>query len=270
MANQQINLALKTGYAADGVGTVQGLKRIPFMDVGSSWVNQNVNGRTLTYDGYEFKTDWNGSTNYLRVRAQDIFSTYETQGLFLDTTDTIGKDRSLIIQYMNSNANLFPPNVIGYTGLWKNVRRDFHPRLDMVVFHYMDKYGTPNYSFKVDRPLYDHSETQHTWRYEATGQHDSGVAWRIGYTIDPSRYSDIFARNKYLYGMTMQIKYRTGAGQHTCDGRFWHFKPIVAKSSSASMIPTLSEEAAVLNSGERLIIPADGNTWPVSGDMKLT
>lgn len=270
MANQQINLALNAGYAADGAGTVQGLRRIPFMDVGASWIDQNINGRTLTYDGYEFKTDWNGSTNYLRVRSNDVFATQELQGLHLDTTETIGKDRSLIVQYYNLTTNLFPPNVIGYTGLWKNYRRDFHPRLDMVVFHYMDKYGNRNYSFKVDRPLYDHNENLHTWRYGATGQHDSGVTWRIGYTIDPSRYSDIFATNRYLYGMTMQIQYRTGAGSHTCDGRFWHFKPIIAKSSSASDVPSLNDIAATLNSGNRLVIPADGNTWPVSGDMKLT
>ena len=270
MANQLMNLALQSGYAADGVSTVKGLKRIPFLDVDSSWVDQNVNGRKRTYDGYEFETDWNGSTNYMRVRSKDIFNTYEAQGLHLDTTATVGKDRRLIIQYLDTDTGLFPANTIGYTGLWRTKTYEgFHPRLDMVVFHYMSVNGGLTFDYKVDRPLYDHNSTSHTWRYGATGNHAYGVDWRIGYTIDPSRYANVYSENMYLAGMTMDIKFRTGPGSHTIDGTFYHFKPIIANSAS-TQIPILSTNSSTLTSGKRLVIPADGNTWPVSGDMKLT
>lgn len=266
MANKQVNLALANGYGADGISTIDSLKSIPFLDTEGSWVDNNVNGRTLSYDNYQFQTDWNGSTNYLRVRAKDIFSIYDTQGLHLDTTDTIGKDRRLIIQYLDTSKNLFPPNVIGYTGYWKNSRRDFHPRLDMVCFHYMDENGVRTFDYLVDRPLYDHSSTNHTWRYGSAGQHDSGSIWRIGYTINKDRYSAVVNQKRYLCGMTLDIKFRTAAGQHTCDGRFWHWKPIVSTNTS---VPSLSTGINTLTTGDRLVIPASG-TWPVSGDMKLT
>ena len=78
-----------------------------------------ANGSINDADGYRFKTDWNGSTNYMRMTKGDISSKTRTNGLYLYTSDTIGKDRDLWIQYYNLYEGPLSRNVIGFTGMWR-------------------------------------------------------------------------------------------------------------------------------------------------------
>ena len=66
--------------------------------------------------------------------------------------------------------------------------------------------------------------------------------------------------------MSLQIKFRTAAGSRTADGRFWNFKPIIAKDGGAAELA----DASTCQQGKRLVIPVTGNTYPKSGDMKLS
>ena len=64
----------------------------------------------------------------------------------------------------------------------------------------------------------------------------------------------------------MQILFRTSAIARHADGRFWNFKPIIAKDTGGAT----KSNANTCKSGKRLVIPARGNTYPVTGNIKLT
>ena len=263
----RVNLSCKLGTAPTNQSAQNDLASMPMLDYDRT-VDKMPNGSKDTFDGYEFKTDWNGSTNYLRTNNGNPFSTNADNGLRFYTSDTIGIDRRLYYQWWNRSNNLFLPNVVGFTGSWKHTNRKFHPRLDMVCFHYCNKSGTRTYDYRPTETLRSFSSSSHYWTYGKTGEHDSGSQWYIGYILSSARRQTIFNGEHYLFGMSWDIKFRTGAGSHTADGRYWNFRPIIAASSSGSIS---LESAATCNSGHRLVIPTRGNSYPVSSNvMRLT
>ena len=58
-------------------------------------VDKYPNGSKDTFDGYEFKTDWNGSSDILRTNNASPFTTNKNSGLRFYTDGSIGKDRRL-------------------------------------------------------------------------------------------------------------------------------------------------------------------------------
>ena len=265
MSKTEIKLSPKVGHAPTNQSAIKDLREMPLLDY-TKTVDKMANGSSGTFDGYQFKTDWNGSTNYMRTNNGNIFSTNYDNGLRFYTSEKIGKDRRLFYQWWDrTNSNLWLPNVIGYTGLWKQNNRQYHPRLQMVVFHYMDSNGTRTHDYKVDQNLRSYSSSSHYWEYDNSGQQDSGSDWYIGYQLSSSRRNTITSGDHRLHGISISILFRTAAGSATPDGRFWHFKPIIGSGSSGA---TLSN-ADTCKSGKRLVIPPRGNTYPKSGKLQL-
>ena len=263
----RVKLSCKLGTCPTNQSAQNDLSEMPMLDYDRT-VDKMPNNSSDTFDGYTFKTDWNGSTNYMRTNNGNPFSTSKDNGLRFYTSSTIGKDRRLYYQWWNRSDNLFLPNVIGFTGSWANTNRQYHPRLDMVVFHYCDKSGNRSYDYKVDYALRGHNESSHYWNYGNTGQHDSGSQWWIGYALSTARRQTIFNGQNYLFGMSWDIKFRTAGLSDYADCRFWNFRPIIAENSTGTITLT---SAANCNSGHRLVIPTRGNSYPVSSNvMRLT
>lgn len=259
--NKDIKLAPRNGGAAINQAASRELRETPFL-APSAWQSKMANNSTDTFDGYTFETDWNGSTNYMAVgTSKDPFAKTLGSGVRFYSNDTIGKDRKLYVQWWNRTGNnLYLPNVIGYTGFWRNANRQYHPRLEMVVFHYCDSNGAVTHSYKVDQSMLLPNETEHWYVYGMTGQHDSGVDWHIAYRLPSSKRQTIVNGDHRLFGMSWQILYRTPSGvtQGTVDGTFYQFRPIIADGNNS---PSL-KEASWLQSGSRMVIPAADNTYP--------
>ena len=233
----------------------------------TKYQNKMANGSKDTFDGYEFKTDWNGSSNPMHTPSGNLFAENHDDGLRFHTSDTIGKDRKMYYQLWDRfNSNLWLPNVVGFTGFWKHNHRQTHPRLQMVCFHYMDKDGNRAGDYRPTENLFAYNSSSHYWRYDESGQHDSGVDWMIGYQLPANRRSTVYNSQMYLHGISLQILFRTSASARHADGRFYNFKPIIAKDTGGVQ----KSEASTCKSGKRLVIPARGNTYPVTGDIKVT
>ena len=262
MANRLLKLAPSNGKALTNQSALNDFPEAPFLDYNFT-VDKNINGYKETFDGYQFETDWNGSKNVLTTGPNsNIFSSNYNTGLMFTTTESIGKDRSLMYQFWGKDTNLFLPNVIGYTGLWRNGNRQYHPRLEMVVFHYCNSSGNRTADYKVDNALRSHNESSHYWNYGNTGQHDSGSDWYIGYTVSSSRRDSVVTNGWRLFGMSIQIKYRTAASNAYATGTFWNWKPIIGPGASLS-------SASDCKKGTRMVIPAIGNTYPVGDSSKI-
>lgn len=264
----QIKLSPKLGTAPTNQAASRALPEMPIVDYRRT-VDKMPNGSKDTFDGYEFKTDWNGSSNPMATDNGNIFSTDHDRGLRFYTTDTIGKDRKLYYQYWDrSVSNMWLPNVIGFTGLWRHNHPQTHTRLAMVCFHYMDKDGNRAGDYRPTEALRGHSESNHYWNYDNSGQHDSGVDWWIGYQLSPTYRSRVFNSQMYLMGMSFQFVWRTSASARHADCRYWNFKPIIAESATGS---ASLQSAATCQTGRRLVIPAQYNTYPRSGNsIKIT
>ena len=263
----RVKLSCKLGTYPTNQSAQNDLAEMPMLDYDRT-VSKHPNGSKDTFDSYEFKTDWNGSSDVLRTNNGNPFTTNKDNGLRFYTNGSIGKDRRLYYQWWNRSDNLFLPNVVGFTGAWQNTNRQYHPRLDMVCFHYCNKSGTRTYDYRPTEALRSHNESSHYWNYGNTGQHDSGSQWWIGYVLTSSRRQTIFNGEHYLFGMSWDIKFRTAAGSAVADGTFWNWRPIIASSSTGSIT---GESAATCNSGHRLVIPTRGNSYPVSSNvMRLT
>ena len=262
MSKTEIKLSPKVGHAPTNQSAINSLNKMPFLDY-TTTVSKMAKDTKETFDGYEFHTDWNGSTNYMRTNDGDPFNTYNNGDLRFYSSEKIGKDRRLFYQWWDrANSNLWLRNVIGYTGLWRHNNRQYHPRLQMVVFHYMDSNGNRTYDYKVDQILKPYNSSAHFWRYDESGQHDSGVDWYIGYQLSESRRRTICDGGHRLHGMSWSILFRTAAGSSTLDGHFHSFKPIIGTGSSGAT----SSNADTCKSGKRMVLPASGNTYPKSGN----
>lgn len=265
MANL-ITLSSQVGHAPTNQTALNNVGYQPMLDY-TTYQDKMPNGSNETFDGYKFETDWNGSTNYMRSNQGNLFANDANDGLRLYASSSMGKDRKLWVQYWERfNSNLYLPNVIGFTGMWKHNNRQYHPRLEMVCFHYCDSTGDRAGDYRPTESLRSYNSSNHYWNYGEGGQHDSGSEWWIGYQLTSSRRQTVYNSQLYLHGISLQILYRTAAGSQTPDGRFWNFKPIIAKDSGGA---TLSD-ADTCKSGKRLVIPARGNTYPRSGNLKLT
>ena len=266
MSKTKVKLSPRVGHAPNNQGDIGGLDEMPFLDH-TKTVDKSAKDTRETFDGYEFHTDWNGSTNYMLTNNGNPFGDYDNSLNFY-TTERIGKDRRLYYQWWNrSDSNLWLPNVIGYTGLWRHSDRQYHTRLQMVVFHYMDSNGNRTHDYKVDNILKPWNSSQHWWRYDESGQHDSGVDWYIGYQLSESRRRTICEGDHLLLGMSWSILYRTASASHSMNGRYHNFKPIIGSGSSGATLAS----ASVCKGGKRLVIPAYGNTYPRSSNkIKLT
>lgn len=266
MANVKLRLSHRDGYAPTNQSAIEGTDVAPMLNY-NRVIDKNTNGHKDTFDGYTFETDWNGSKDLLRYSG-NLFANTQSDGLRFWTTETIGKDRNLHYQiWARSGENLFLPNVIGFTGLWKHNNPQYHPRLDMVCFHYCNKSGTRTVDYRPTEALKNFSESSHIWHYGKTGQHDSGSLWYIGYQLSAARRSYIVDGEHFLHGISLDIDFRTAAGSRTADGTFWKFQPIVSQTGNAAYLANASSCA----SGDRMVIPADSNTYPVgSSNIKLT
>ena len=261
-----VTLSSQVGHAPTNQSALNNVGYQPMLDY-TTYQDKMANGSKDTFDGYEFKTDWNGSTNYMRSNQGNIFANNADDGLNLYTSERIGKDRRLYVQYWDRfNSNMWLPNVIGFTGMWKHNNRQYHPRLEMVCFHYMDRTGTRGGDYRPTEALRSYSSSNHYWNYGNSGQHDSGSEWWIGYQLPANRRQTVYNSQLYLHGISLQILFRTAASSQTPDGRFWNFKPIIAKDTGGAEL----SGADVCKSGKRLVIPARGNTYPVTGNIKLT
>ena len=123
---------------------------------------------------------------------------------------------------VEQSNNLFLPNVVGFTGSWSHTHSQYHPRLDMVCFHYCNKSGTRTYDYRPTTTLRSYSNSSHYWEFGKTGQHDSGSQWWIGYTLSSARRQTIFNGEHYLFGMSWDINFRTAAASAVADCRFWN------------------------------------------------
>jgi len=261
-----VTLSSQIGHAPTNQSALNNVGYQPMLDY-TTYQDKMPNGTNETFDGYKFETDWNGSTNYMRSNEGNLFSNNYGDGLRLDSSSTMGKDRKLFVQYWDRfNSNLWLPNVIGFTGMWQHNNRQYQPRLEMVCFHYMDSTGARAGDYRPTEALRSYSSSNHYWEYGNSGQQDSGSQWWIGYQLPANRRQTVYNSQLYLHGISLQILYRTAASAQTPDGRFWNFKPIIAKDTSGA---TLSN-ADTCKSGQRLVIPARGNTYPVTGNIKLT
>ena len=261
MSKTKIDLAPQVGCFPNNHSDIIDLDVMPFLDH-TKTVDKSAKDTRQTFDGYEFHTDWNGSTNYMLTNNGNPFAGYGGDSLRFYTTEKIGKDRRLFYQWWDrSNSNLWLPNVIGYTGMWRHNDRQYHPRLQMVVFHYMDSNGNRTHDYKVDQNLKAYNSSSHYWRYDESGQHDSGVDWYIGYQLSESRRRTICEGDHRLMGMSWSILYRTAAASHSMSGYFHNFKPIIGTGSAGA----ISANASSCKSGKRMVLPAYGNTYPKSG-----
>ena len=262
----QIRLSSQIGYAPSNHSESRNVGYQPMCDH-NTYINKMANGSEDTFDGYRFYTDWNGSSNPMATPSGNLFSENHADGLRFTTTSTIGKDRNMYYQLWNrSTSNLWLPNVVGFTGFWKHNDRQTHPRLRMVCFHYMDANGNRSGDYRPTENLFAYNSSSHYWRYDESGQHDSDVDWMIGYQLPSNRRSTVYNNNLYLHGISLQVLYRTSAIARHADGRFWNFKPIIAKDANS----VTTANATTCKSGKRLVIPAVGNTYPKSGNLKLT
>lgn len=266
MATTQIQLSSKLGCAPTNQSALENVGPQPMLDH-TKVIDKMPNGSKDTFDGYEFKTDWNGNSNPLAVNNGNIFATDSNDGLRFYTTDTIGKDRDLYFQIWERwNSNLYLPNVIGFTGMWRCDHPQTHPRVDMVCFHYCDRDGNRAGDYRPTEALRSHSDTNYYWNYGNSGQHTSGVNYWIGYQLTSGRRRTVYSSQMYLMGMSIQIRYRTSASARNASCRLWNWKPIIAESESGASL----QNADTCKSGKRLVIPAYGNTYPISGDIKVT
>ena len=267
MSKQKIKLSPRVLAAATSTQTMKDLDQMPFFDH-TKTVDKNYNNARDTFDGYEFHTDWNGSGDYMRTNNGNPFSNNYNDGLQFYTSDKIGRDRRLYYQWWGkTGSNMWLPNVIGYTGLWNHTDRQYHPRLQMVVFHYMDSNGNRTHDYKVDQNLRSYNSGSHYWAYNESGQHDSGVDWWIGYQLSESRRRTICEGDHRLFGMSMSILFRTAAASDWPNCRFYGFKPIIGSGSSGASTKSKSD----CESGKRLVLPAYDNTYPVSSSkIKLS
>ena len=266
MTTKQLTLSSQIGHAPITHGESRNVGYQPMCDH-TKYINKMANGSKDTFDGYEFKTDWNGSSNPMRTPSGNLFAEDHDDGLRFQTSDTIAKDRKMYYQLWDRhNSNLWLPNVVGFTGFWRHNHRQTHPRLEMVCFHYMDATGARGGDYRPTETLFNYNSSSHYWTYGNTGQHDSGSDWMIGYQLPANRRSTVYNSQLYLLGISMQVTFRTSASARHADGRFWNFKPIIAKDTGG----TTKSNASTCKSGKRLVIPARGNTYPVSGDIKLT
>ena len=226
------------------------------------------NGSKDTFDGYDLRPI--GTEVLIQWTLQQVicFLTNHDDGLRFWTKDTIGKDRKPVLPIVMDryNSNLWLPNVVGFTGFWRHNHRQTHPRLAMVCFHYMDATGTRGGDYRPTESLFSYDSSSHYWTYDNSGQHDSGSDWMIGYQLPANRRPTVYNSQLYLLGISLQDTFRTSASARHADGRFWNFKPIIAKDANS----VVKSNAATCKSGKRLVIPARGNTYPLSGDIKLT
>ena len=261
-----ITLSSQIGHAPSNHSESRNVGYQPMCDHTKA-IDKMPNGSQDTFDGYRFYTDWNGGSNPMNTPSGNLFAENYDDGLRFNTNSTIGKDRNLYYQLWDrSNSNLWLPNVVGFTGFWRHNDRQTHPRLRMVCFHYMDATGARGGDYRPTENLFSYDSSSHYWEYDNSGQHDSGSDWMIGYQLPANRRSTVYNSQLYLLGISMQILFRTSAIARNADGRFWNFKPIIAKDANS----VVKSSAATCKSGKRLVIPARGNTYPVSGNLKLT
>ena len=261
-----ITLSSQIGHTPTNHSALRDVGYQPMLDY-TKIQDKNANGSDDTFDGYRFYTDWNGSSNPMYAPSGNLFSENLNEGLRFHTRDTIGKDRNMYFQIWDRfNSNLWLPNVVGFTGFWRHNDRQTHPRLRMVCLHYMDKDGNRAGDYRPTENLFAYNSSSHYWRYDESGQHDSDVDWMIGYQLPSNRRQTVYNSQMYLHGISMQILFRTSAIARHADGRFYNFKPIIAKDSSGAT----KSNASTCKSGKRLVIPARGNTYPVTGNIKLT
>ena len=266
MAASLITLSSQLGYAPTNQDAVRNVGYQPICDHTKA-VDKMPNGSQDTFDGYRFYTDWNGNSNPMHTPSGNLFATNYDDGLRFHTSSTIGKDRNLYYQLWDRNSsNLWLPNVVGFTGFWRHNDRQTHPRLRMVCFHYMDKDGNRAGDYRPTVNLRSYDSSNHYWEYDNSGQHDSGSDWWIGYQLSSSYRATVYNSQMYLLGISMQILFRTSAIARHADGRFWNFKPIIAKDSGSVSLAN----ATTCKQGRRLVIPARGNTYPKSGNIKVT
>ena len=113
-----ITLSSQIGHAPSNHGESRNVGYQPMCDH-TKYINKMANGSKDTFDGYEFKTDWNGSSNPMNTPAGNLFATDHDDGLRFWTKDTIAKDRKMYYQLWDRhNSNLWLPNVVGFTGFW--------------------------------------------------------------------------------------------------------------------------------------------------------
>ena len=191
MANL-ITLSSQVGHAPTNQTALNNVGYQPMLDY-TTYQDKMPNGTSETFDGYKFETDWNGSTNYMRSNQGNLFANSSDDGLRLYASSSMGKDRKLYVQYWDRfNSNLWLPNVIGFTGMWQHNNRQYHPRLEMVCFHYMDKDGNRGGDYRPTEALRSYSGGSHYWEYGNGGQHDSGSQWWIGYQLPANRRQTIY------------------------------------------------------------------------------
>ena len=261
-----ITLSSQIGHAPTNHAAQREVGYQPMVDH-TTYIDKMPNNSSDTFDGYKFQTDWNGSTNYMRTNNGNLFAEDYNDGLRVYTSEKIGKDRKLYYQYWDrNNSNLWLPNVVGFTGFWRQSNRQYHPRLQMVCLHYMDATGARGGDFRPTETLFSHNETSHYFEYDNGGQHDSGSDWMIGYQLPANRRQTVFNGQMYLHGISLQILFRTAAGSSVCDGRFWNWKPIIAKDTNS----VTKSNSSTCTSGKRLLIPPRGNTYPLTGNIRLT
>ena len=166
----ELTLSSQVGKAPTDQSTINALKIQPMLDH-TKTVSKHANGSKSTFDGYEFKTDWNGSTDVVVPPTGNIFATDYSDGLRFVTNQTIGKDRQYFYQFWDrGDSNLWLANVIGFTGLWSHNNRQYHPRLEMVCFHYMNSSGTRTVDYRPTQILRSFSSSNHYWEYGNTAQ----------------------------------------------------------------------------------------------------
>ena len=111
MSKTKVKLAPRVGYAPNSQGDISSLDEMPFLDH-TKTVDKSAKDTKETFDGYEFHTDWNGSTNYMLTNGGSPFADYDNCLNFY-TNERIGKDRRLYYQWWDrNNSNLWLPNVI--------------------------------------------------------------------------------------------------------------------------------------------------------------
>ena len=262
-----IQLSSQVGQAPINQAALREVGYQPLVDH-TTHQDKSGNGTSQTFDGYEFKTDWNGSSNYLRTNNGNISATSASDGLRMYTSEGIGKDRRMWYQLWDRfESNMWLPNVIGFTGMMRLGHPQTHVRLDMVCFHYMDREGNRAGDYRPTETLRPFNSSAYLWTYGNTGQHTSGVDWYIGYQLPANRRSTVWTGGLRLHGISLDFKYRTGGTSRNAEGIFYNWKPIIADSSDGAVLA----DQDTCKSGKRLVIPAYGNKYPnPSTSIKLT